>query len=85
MFHTSFNFFISNCNPIVIPSSQCFTTCVTKAVYVLPCLWDGAYKKPLEIAHEEMAAGFLFCHQNSPLPFVSRHRNMKIGDERVIK
>ena len=30
-------------------SSQCSTTGLTEPWYVLSCLWDGAYKRPLQL------------------------------------
>ena len=34
-------------------SSQCSTTGVTKASYVLSCLWEGAYKRILAASQKE--------------------------------
>ena len=33
--------------------SQCSTTSVPKAWYVLSCLWDGAYKRTLDANRKE--------------------------------
>ena len=34
-------------------SSQCSTTGVTEAVYVISCMWDGAYKRTLAANRKE--------------------------------
>ena len=52
-------------------SSQCSTTGVTKVVYVLSCLWDGAYKRTLVV--DVAAAGFISLYLSGPLPYVRRH------------
>ena len=41
--------------------------------YVLSCLWDGAYKRPLVAKRKEATEGFLSLYLSSPLPYVRPH------------
>ena len=56
------------------------STGVTKVVYVLSCLWDGAYKKSFAANWKRVVvtAGFLSRYLNCSLPYVRRHITVNI-------